>query len=103
MQLETIPLGRTGIHTPRNAFGALPVQRVPTIDAVRLLRRARDGGMTYFDTARAYSDSEEKLGRAFGGKDHSTVIYSIKKIENMLLTDHNINQLVTQLEMESFS
>ncbi len=67
MNLETIPLGRTGITPPRNAFGALPVQRVPTSDAVRLLRRARDGGMTYFDTARAYSDSEEKLGRAFGG------------------------------------
>ncbi len=47
--------------------------------------------------------SYPELGRAFGGKDHSTVIYSIKKIENMLLTDHNINQLVTQLEMESFS
>ncbi|MBO4313235.1 MAG: chromosomal replication initiator DnaA [Desulfovibrio sp.] len=47
--------------------------------------------------------SYPELGRAFGGKDHSTVIYSIRKIENMLLTDQDINQLVTQLEMESFS
>ena len=67
MRLAKVRLGRTGIETPQNAFGALPVQRVGMDEAVRLLRRARDGGMTYFDTARAYSDSEEKLGRAFGG------------------------------------
>ena len=65
--MRTVTLGHTGIETPQNGFGALPVQRVGMDGAVRLLRRARDGGMTYFDTARAYSDSEEKLGRAFGG------------------------------------
>ncbi|MBR6022874.1 MAG: aldo/keto reductase [Kiritimatiellae bacterium] len=65
--MRTVTLGHTGIETPQNGFGALPVQRVERAAAVRLLRRARDGGMTYFDTARAYSDSEEKLGEAFGG------------------------------------
>lgn len=35
--------------------------------AVEILRRAYEGGMTFFDTARAYSDSEEKLGQAFEG------------------------------------
>ncbi len=38
-----------------------------TDTAVRILRRACEGGMTYFDTARAYSDSEEKMGIAFEG------------------------------------
>ena len=65
--MKTITLGRTGITTPQNAFGALPIQRVDLNTAVRLLHRAYDGGMTYFDTARAYSDSEEKLGAAFSG------------------------------------
>ena len=67
--MKTITLGTTGITTPQNAFGALPVQRVNMETAVEILQRAYDGGMTFFDTARAYSDSEEKLGEAFGSGD----------------------------------
>ena len=65
--MKTITLGRTGITTPQNAFGALPIQRVSTDYAVMLLRKAYAGGMTFFDTARAYTDSEVKLGIAFEG------------------------------------
>lgn len=64
--MNTVTLGSTGIVTPQNAFGALPIQRTDTDEAVRILRRAYEGGMCYFDTARAYSNSEEKLGLAFG-------------------------------------
>ena len=63
--MKTITLGSTGITTPQNAFGALPVQRVDMDTAVEILHRAYDGGMTFFDTARAYSDSEIKMGEAF--------------------------------------
>ena len=62
--MAKITLGRTGITTDRNGFGALPIQRIPIGDAVKLLRKAYDGGITFFDTARAYTDSEEKLGQA---------------------------------------
>ncbi len=63
--MHKITLGKTGIETPQNAFGALPIQRVDMDEAVKILRRAYEGGITYYDTARAYSDSEEKLGWAF--------------------------------------
>ncbi len=65
--MRNITLGSTGITAPQNGFGALPIQRRTIEDAVRILRRAYEGGMTYFDTARAYSDSETKLGAAFEG------------------------------------
>ena len=65
--MRNLTLGSTGITVPQNAFGALPVQRRSVEDAVKILRRAYEGGMTYFDTARAYSDSEHKLGIAFEG------------------------------------
>ena len=66
--MREITLGSTGITTPQNAFGALPVQRADKETAVAILRNAYAGGMTFFDTARAYSDSEEKIGLAFGEK-----------------------------------
>lgn len=62
--MREVTLGSTGITVCQNAFGALPVQRVDMETAVRILRRAYEGGMRFFDTARAYSDSEEKLGNA---------------------------------------
>ncbi|MBQ1228377.1 MAG: aldo/keto reductase [Firmicutes bacterium] len=62
--MKMVTLGSTGITVPQNGFGALPVQRRNFEDAAAILRRAYEGGMTFFDTARAYSDSEEKIGLA---------------------------------------
>ena len=74
--MKNITLGKTGIVTPQNAFGALPIQRVDKAEAVKILRKAYDGGMTYFDTARAYTDSEEKMGAGFEGMRDKIVIAS---------------------------
>lgn len=62
--MNQVTLGSTGITVAQNAFGALPVQRANKPEAIKILRKAYDGGMRYFDTARAYSDSEEKIGAA---------------------------------------
>lgn len=72
----TVTLGKTGIVTGKNAFGALPVQRISQADAVALLRRAYAGGMTFFDTARSYTDSEVKVGEAFDGMREKVYIAS---------------------------
>lgn len=69
-----ILLGSTGIEIEKNGFGCLPIQRVSKEEAARLLRKAADGGINYFDTARAYSDSEEKMGYAFAGMREKVVI-----------------------------
>ncbi len=69
--MSKITLGMTGIQTDLNAFGALPIQRADMETSVRILRKALDGGITFYDTARAYSDSEEKLGNAFAGMRNS--------------------------------
>ncbi len=63
--MELVTLGTTGITVNRNGFGALPIQRISDQAAVGLLRRAYDGGIRFFDTARAYSDSEHKVSLAF--------------------------------------
>lgn len=62
--MNMVTLGSTGIQVPQNGFGALPIQRDSKEVAVKIVRRAYEGGMRFFDTARAYSDSEEKVGEA---------------------------------------
>ena len=62
--MKTMTLGSTGITVNRNGFGALPVQRVSVEEAGRLLRKAFENGIRFFDTARSYSDSEMKIGLA---------------------------------------
>ncbi len=62
--MNTVTLGSTGITVAQNAFGALPIQRISQDESTKLLRRAFAGGMRFFDTARAYSDSEVKMGAA---------------------------------------
>lgn len=62
--MKKIILGRTGIETNKNGFGALPIQRVSMEEAKVILRKAYENGITFYDTARVYSDSEAKLGEA---------------------------------------
>ena len=69
-------LGKTGLRVSRTAFGALPIQRVDDGTAVEILHRAYDGGINFYDTARAYSDSEHKLGLAFCDRRDKIVIAS---------------------------
>lgn len=72
--MTNVTLGRTGITVNKNGFGALPIQRITKEEAAKLLRKAYDGGITLFDTARAYSDSEEKIGYAMSGiRNHITI------------------------------
>lgn len=65
--MEFVTLGSTGIKVNKNGFGALPIQRISAADAIYLARKAFDAGINFFDTARFYTDSEEKLGEAFEG------------------------------------
>lgn len=60
--MDKVVLGRTKIEVNKNGFGALPIQRVSFDEAKIILRKAYNSGINFFDTARAYSDSEEKMG-----------------------------------------
>ena len=72
--MNQIRLGKTGIISVQNAFGALPIQRDDFETAAKILQRAYEGGMTFFDTARAYSDSEEKMGLALSSVRDKIII-----------------------------
>ena len=62
--MEQTILGCTGLKVSRSGFGSIPIQRISFEDAKLLLRKAYDNGINFFDTARAYTNSEEKIGYA---------------------------------------
>ena len=61
--MDNMRLGRTNLIVGRSGFGVLPIQRVSFEDAKYLLQKAYNNKINFFDTARAYSDSE-RIGYA---------------------------------------
>lgn len=60
-------LGRTNIEIFPIAFGGIPIQRIDEESAIKVIRRAIELGINLIDTARAYTDSEIKIGKALKG------------------------------------
>lgn len=96
----TVTLGRTGIVTGKNAFGALPIQRVSQQEAVRLLKKAYEGGVTFFDTARYYTDSEIKLGAAFHTMRDKIYLASKTMAQTTQEFWRDLNETLTNLQTD---
>ena len=73
----TRPLGRTDIEATVVGFGGIPIQGLSSADAEAVLLRAVERGINFFDTARGYTDSEEKIGKALA--PHRDRIYLASK------------------------
>ena len=74
--MKIIILGKTGLKVNKNGFGALPIQRISMKKAVFLLQKAYDNGINFYDTARFYTDSEEKIGVVFADRCNKVIIAS---------------------------
>jgi hypothetical protein len=74
--MDRVRLGRTGIEVARIGFGGIPIQRLAVEESDRVLERALDLGINFFDTARIYTDSEAKLGRVLSRRRQAAVIAS---------------------------
>lgn len=72
--MEYRTLGKTGLNVSVVGFGGIPVQRVSAVEAAAIVNRALDLGINFFDTARGYTDSEEKLGTALKARRSQAVI-----------------------------
>ena len=57
-------LGKTGLKVSEIGFGGIPIQRATMSEAKKVILKSLDRGINFLDTARAYTDSEEKIGAA---------------------------------------
>jgi hypothetical protein len=72
--MRFLQLGSTGMTVSELGFGGIPILRLETGEAEKIVRHAFDRGINFFDTAYAYRDSEEKIGRAFSGCRDKVII-----------------------------
>ena len=66
--MEYVALGRTGLKISRLGFGGIPIQRVDAGAAKELMDAVHAAGITFIDTARGYTVSEELIGQAIEGQ-----------------------------------
>jgi len=67
-------LGKSGLEVSAVGFGGIPIQRVSEDEAVAVIRRALDLGVTFIDTAAGYGDSQRKIGKAIEGRRDALVL-----------------------------
>ena len=72
--MEKIRLGRTDLMVSKLGFGGIPIQRVSEDEAVAVVRRCLELGITFIDTANNYTTSEERIGKAISGQRQELII-----------------------------
>jgi len=75
---KTIRLGKSGLEVTRIGFGGIPIQRLSEQQAVKVIRRAIDGGLNWIDTANDYGNSEQRIGKAIKKYPRSEVLVFTK-------------------------
>jgi predicted aldo/keto reductase-like oxidoreductase len=102
MNSKTIRLGKSGLEVTRVGFGGIPIQRLSEQQAIKVLRRALEGGLNWIDTANGYGTSEERIGKAIkkyprsdllvftkgGGRDSKALREQIELSFERLQTDY---------------
>ena len=72
--MKYVPLGKTGIKVSEVGFGGIPIIRLSNDEAVKVLLHAYARGITFYDTANMYRDSEAKIGRALSPVRNKIII-----------------------------
>jgi predicted aldo/keto reductase-like oxidoreductase len=78
--MRQVRFGKTGLTVSEIAFGGIPIQRIPTEEAVSVVRRAIGLGVNFIDTANGYSNSEEKIGLAIRDMPRESLVLASKSM-----------------------
>lgn len=98
--MEYTNLGQTGLKVSRLGFGGIPIQRNSTAEAIKIINRARELGINFYDSARGYGDSETKLGQALKGKRHQVILASKSMARTAAEMRRDIDLSLEQLQTD---
>ena len=98
--MRYVRLGRTELNISELGFGGIPIIRLDMDTAIQVLRCAYEKGITFFDTANGYRDSEEKIGHAFVGIREKIVIATKTLERNVINANKHIENSLRMLKTD---
>jgi len=72
--MERIRLGKTNMMVTKPGYGGIPIQRLSEDEAISVVKRVIELGVTFIDTANGYTTSEERIGKAISGQREKLII-----------------------------
>jgi len=99
-KMDKIRLGRTEMMVSRLGFGGIPIQRVSEDEAITVVQRCLNLGITFFDTANAYTTSEERIGKAIKGRRGEVIIATKSTSESREGVEKHLNMSLEHLGID---
>ncbi|MCK4449175.1 MAG: aldo/keto reductase, partial [Anaerolineae bacterium] len=99
--METIRLGKTDMMVSKLGFGGIPIQRVSEDEAVAVVKKCLDLGITFIDTANAYTTSEERIGKAISGRREGLILATKSTSRTREGVERHLQQSLKLLGVES--
>lgn len=98
--MRKVRLGKTGLLVSKTSFGALPIQRIPESESTKILRRAYEAGINFFDTAQFYTDSEAKIGTALSDVRENIVIATKSATDSAEFVQRNLDNSLKMMKTD---
>ena len=99
--MKSVRLGKTGLMVSRVGFGGIPIQRLTEAEAVRVVQRCLDLGVTFLDTANGYSTSEERIGKAIAGRREQVIIATKTGARDRATAQEHLELSLKRLNVET--
>jgi len=96
--MEKVRLGRTNLMVSKLGWGGIPIQRVGEREAVSVIRAVIEMGVNLLDTARAYTNSEHRIGLALEKTDRPVVLSS-KSLVKTAKIYNDVHESLKQLRV----
>ena len=99
--MDKVRLGKSELMVSRIGFGGIPIQRLTEADAVGVVRACMELGITFLDTANAYTSSEGRIGKAISGQREHLVIATKSGSRDRAGVETHLKQSLEALAVES--
>ena len=98
--MKTMRFGKTGLQVSRIAFGGIPIQRLTEAEAIRVVQRCLDLGVTFLDTAAGYTTSEERIGKAIVGRREQVILATKTTARDRATALEHLEQSLRRLQVD---